>query len=420
MRAALAALCLAIVLLASGPAGAGATVTPVDPVQQKAVIDQIRAQLGSNLADALAAQQQLRQSLENNVAQQHDVQGKIADVQQKIDDLDVQIAAAMAREAFLAQRIDAERAQLRELARAIYTSPTSVLVILGQAQSLSDLLTRIADLNVAGSRAAKVKASLAQDLSDLVAVRQQEQDARNEQVTQRTLLTSELSQLRILHKQQEKSEAELETKIAQTQGELYILKNQSARLAQEVTDMLQQQQDAIIAAAMQSVWTQVQLWTQSNSVGQIATSAGHSTKYRFIWPEPQAQISQPFGPSRLVLEPPYGGYPHFHTGIDLVEPFASPVYAADDGVIALVGSSSSGYGRYVVIAHSGGLDTLYGHLSTTLVKVGQLVSQGQTIGLEGSTGNSTGPHLHFELRIKQQPIDPMPYLPPGAPSPYKG
>jgi murein DD-endopeptidase MepM/ murein hydrolase activator NlpD len=332
----------------------------------------------------------------------------------------VQIAAAMAREVFLGQRIDSERAQLRELARAIYTAPTSVLVILGQAQSLSDLLTRIADLNVAGSRAAKVKASLAQDLSDLQGVRQEEQDARDEQVTQRTQLTSELSQLRILHKQQEKSEAQLEVKIAQTQGEIYILKTQSAHLAQEVTDMLQQQQDAIIAAAMQSVWTQVQLWTQSNNVGQIPTSAGHSTKYRFIWPEPKAQISQPFGPSRLVLEPPYGGYPHFHTGIDLVEPFASPVYAADDGVIALVGSSSSGYGRYVVIAHSGGLDTLYGHLSTTLVKVGQLVSQGQTIGLEGSTGNSTGPHLHFELRIKQQPIDPSPYLPPGAPSPFKG
>jgi murein DD-endopeptidase MepM/ murein hydrolase activator NlpD len=169
---------------------------------------------------------------------------------------------------------------------------------------------------------------------------------------------------------------------------------------------------------MQSVWTQVQLWTQSNNVGQIQTSPGHSTKYRFIWPEPHAQISQGFGPSKLVLEPPYGGYPHFHTGIDLVEPFGSPVFAADDGVVALVGVSSQGYGRYVVIAHSGGLDTLYGHLSASLVKVGQVVVQGQTIGLEGSTGNSTGPHLHFELRIKQQPIDPTPYLPPGAPSPY--
>jgi murein DD-endopeptidase MepM/ murein hydrolase activator NlpD len=73
----------------------------------------------------------------------------------------------------------------------------------------------------------------------------------------------------------------------------------------------------------------------------------------------------------------------------------------------------------VVLAHAGGFDTLYGHLSTALVKVGQVVSQGTPVGLEGSTGNSTGPHLHFELRVNQRPVDPTPYLPPGAPSPYK-
>jgi murein DD-endopeptidase MepM/ murein hydrolase activator NlpD len=294
-----------------------------------------------------------------------------------------------------------------------------VLVILGQAQSLSDLLTRISDLNVAGSRAADLKKQLAADLIDLQNERIKEQAARDAQVTLRDQLSSELAQLRKLHKQQEKSMAQLEVKIAETRYEIAVLRSQSAKLAQSMADMLQQQQDAIIAAAMQSVWTQVQLWSQSNNVGQIPASAGHSTKYRFIWPEPKAVISQGFGPSKLVLEPPYGGYPHFHTGIDLVEPFGSQVYAADDGIVALVGSSSSGYGRYVVIAHSGGLDTLYGHLSTALVKVGQQVDQGQTIGLEGSTGNSTGPHLHFELRIKQQPIDPTPYLPPGAPSAYK-
>jgi len=417
VRGILIALCVALVVLGAGPAGVTAT---VDPQQQKALIDQIRAQLGSNLADALAAQQQLQKSLQNNSAQQRDVQGKIVDVQQKIADLDVQIEAAMQREAVLGQQIDTERAQLRQLARAIYVAPTSVLVILGEAQSLGDLLTRISDLNVAGTRAGQIKTSLAHDLTELQAQRQKEQDARAEQVKQRAQLDSELSQLRDLQVQQEKSMAQLQAKIAQTQSELYILKTQSAQLAQQITDMLQQQQDAIIAAAMQAVWTQVQLWSQANNVGTIPASPGHSTKYRFIWPEPKAQISQPFGPSHLVLEPPYGGYAHFHTGIDLVEPFGSPVFAADDGIVALVGVSSSGYGNYVVIAHSGGLDTLYGHLSTALVKVGQTVSQGQTIGLEGSTGNSTGAHLHFELRIKQQPIDPAPYLPPGAPSAFRG
>ena len=418
MKRLLVAISLAVLLLGAGTTGAVASPSK-DPASQKAVIDQIRAQLGSNLADAMAAEQQLKQSLIDNTAQQHDLQGKIADAQQQIDDLDVQIAASQVREAMLGLRIDSERAQLAELARAIYTAPTSVLVILGQAQSLSDLLTRISDLNVAGSRAAELNQQLASDLTDQQAERIQQQTDRDTQVALRDQLAAELIQLRKLHVQQEKSMAALQAKIAETQWELALLRSQSAKLAQAVTDMLQQQEDAIIAAAMQSVWTQVQLWTQSNNVGQLTTSAGHSTKYRFIWPEPKAVISQGFGPSKLVLEPPYGGYPHFHTGIDLVEPFGSPIYAADDGVVALVGVSSQGYGRYVVIAHSGGLDTLYGHLSTSLVKVGQLVVQGQTIGLEGSTGNSTGPHLHFELRIKQQPIDPTPYLPPGAPSAYK-
>jgi len=416
VRGLLVALCLALVWL--GPTGVAAAPPAPAPAAEKAVIDQIRAELGSNLADAMAAEEQIKQSLIDNTAQQQNLQGQIADAQQRIDDLDKNIAAAELQEAFLGMQIDDERAQLSALARAMYTAPTSILVILGEAQSLSDLLTRISDLNAAGSNAATVKQQLASDLTQQTDDRVQEQADRDVQVMLQNQLASELVQLRKLHQQQVKSMADLQAKIAETQWELAILRSQSAKLAQAVTDMLQQQEDAIIAAAMQSVWTQVQLWTQANNVGTIPTSAGHSTKYRFIWPEPHAVISQGFGPSKLVLEPPYDGYPHFHTGIDLVEPFGSPVYAADDGMVALVGVSSQGYGRYVVIAHSGGLDTLYGHLSASLVKVGQVVAQGQTIGLEGSTGNSTGPHLHFELRIKQQPIDPTPYLPPGAPSPY--
>jgi murein DD-endopeptidase MepM/ murein hydrolase activator NlpD len=416
----LIALGAALLVLGAGTSAVGADSTPADPSQQLALIDQIRAQLGSNLADAMAAQQQLRQSLQDNAAQQSALQDQIAEVQAKIADLDMQIAEAQRREAFLAARIDSGRAQLRQLARAIYEQPSSVLVVLAQARSLSELLTRVADLNVAGSHAADLKGSLSRDLVELQVQRQKEEDARAEQVKQRDQLDSALAQLKVLQAQQESSVAQLEVKIEQTRTELWLINRQSTQLAQQVTDMLQQQQDAIISAAMQAVWTQVQLWSQSNNVGQIPASAGHSTQYRFIWPEPTSQISQRFGPSTFWFEPAYGGYPHFHTGVDLVAPFGTPVLAADDGVVALVGSSSSGYGNYVVIAHSGGLDTLYGHLATTLVRVGQPVSQGQPVGLEGSTGNSTGAHVHFELRINQKPVDPTPYLPPGAPSAFKG
>ena len=412
-------LAVTVALLGASPAAVSADTSPADPQQQLAVIDQIRAQLGSNLADAMAAQQQLRQSLQDNAVQQQQLQAKIAEVNQRIADLEAQIAEAQRQEALLTRRIEAERAQLRQLARAAYVSPGSVLVVLAQSESLSDLLTRISDLNVAGSRAAELKSALNVDLLALTAERQHEQAARDEQVSLRAQLGSQLAQLQALQVQQEKAVADLQTKIDQTRYEISRLNTQSAQLAQAVTDMLQQQQDAIIAAAMQAVWAQLQLWLQANNVGQIPTSPGHSTKYRFIWPEPNAQISQRFGPTTLWFEPPYGGYPHFHTGLDLVAPFGSPVYAVDDGVVALVGSSSSGYGNYVVIAHSGGLDTLYGHLSTTLVTVGQAVTQGTAVGLEGSSGNSTGPHLHFELRIGQRPLDPTPYLPPGQPSAFR-
>jgi murein DD-endopeptidase MepM/ murein hydrolase activator NlpD len=415
-----AAAAIACALLTAGASAAQADTAPSDPQQQLDLVEQIRAQLGTNLANAVAAEQQLRQSLLANAAQQQDVQGKIADATAQIADLDQQIADHQQREAALSQRIDNERAQLEQLARAVYVSPGSVLLVLAEARSLSDLFARVSELDAAGSRARELKDSLNGDLTQLSNEQLEEESARQQEVDQRTQLAAELAQLQSLRRQQQKSMAELETKIAQTRWELTVLSRQSAQLAQAVTQMLQQQQDAIIAAAMQQVWAQLQFWLQSNDVGKIATSAGHSTTYRFIWPEPQAQVSQRFGPTTYWMEPPYGAYAHFHTGIDLVEPFGSPVYAADDGVVALVGSTSTGYGRYVVLAHSGGFDTLYGHLSTALVKVGQVVAQGTVVGLEGSTGSSTGPHLHFELRVNQVPVDPTPYLPPGPPSAFKG
>jgi murein DD-endopeptidase MepM/ murein hydrolase activator NlpD len=131
-------------------------------------------------------------------------------------------------------------------------------------------------------------------------------------------------------------------------------------------------------------------------------------------------IGQPFGPTSFALEPPlvYQGhfYPHFHTGIDIEAPIGTPVVAAADGVVALVATSTDGhghlvgYGNYVVVAHAHGYFTLYGHLSATLVTAGQVVQQGQLIGLVGSTGNSTGPHLHFEIRRDGEFLDPLPYV----------
>jgi murein DD-endopeptidase MepM/ murein hydrolase activator NlpD len=122
-------------------------------------------------------------------------------------------------------------------------------------------------------------------------------------------------------------------------------------------------------------------------------------------------LTQGFGPSTLSIEPSMFGFPHFHTGLDLASP-ATKITAAADGVVAAVGQGNTGYGNYVIIVHGGGLVTLYGHLSVTMATVGETVTQGQQIGVEGSTGNSTGVHLHFEVRVNGTPVDPSPYLPP--------
>jgi len=130
------------------------------------------------------------------------------------------------------------------------------------------------------------------------------------------------------------------------------LNSQSAELAQRVTQMLQEQAGRDHRGGHAVVWTQLQLWVhrttwarsdEQRPLDQVPLHSGRAS----------AQISHPSGPAHSGSKPPYGSYPHFHTGIDLVEPFGSPVYAADDGIVALVGSSSSGYGNYVVIAHSG-------------------------------------------------------------------
>lgn len=134
----------------------------------------------------------------------------------------------------------------------------------------------------------------------------------------------------------------------------------------------------------------------------------------------QGVITQGFGPSALAFEPAltFDGvtYPHFHTGVDIAGPFDTPVRAAAAGVVAMAGSETDsagrlvGYGNYIVIAHGGGMITLYGHLDQLLVHAGQVVSPAEVIGLEGSSGNSTGPHVHFEVRIGRLLADPMTYL----------
>ncbi len=122
-------------------------------------------------------------------------------------------------------------------------------------------------------------------------------------------------------------------------------------------------------------------------------------------------LTQPFGCTTHAFEPWSADCPtrHFHSGIDLAAAEKTPVMAAERGWVT-VNRDPEGYGLYILVAHGTRLSTLYAHLSSAFVGSGSWVQSGQPIGLIGSTGNSTGPHLHFEVRLGDVPVDPAPYL----------
>jgi murein DD-endopeptidase MepM/ murein hydrolase activator NlpD len=123
------------------------------------------------------------------------------------------------------------------------------------------------------------------------------------------------------------------------------------------------------------------------------------------WPL-RGRITSKFGMRRH----PYWGGRHQHTGLDIATSYGDPIRSADSGEVIFSGWWD-GYGKAVVIDHGGNITTVYAHMSRIYAQNGAKITKGQIIGLVGSTGYSTGPHLHFEVRVKGRPQDPMRYLP---------
>jgi murein DD-endopeptidase MepM/ murein hydrolase activator NlpD len=418
-RRLLAALAASALLLALLPAPAAAD-TASDLAAEKArqeQLDQVRTQLGDQIATSLAASEELAKALQTNREQSEAMTGQLAAA-------DAELAALEAREADLDASIvktqaelDREKLHLRALARYLYTQPDALLVSLASSDSLGDLLTRVADVQSAGERVAIVKRRIESDADQLAGARKEVAANLDRQAALRAELAGRLDKLKEVAKAEEESQAKLADQVAKARDELARLDAQSSDLARQIAALLDQQQAQAVAAAMNAVWAQVQALAPP---GRFAQSQGHSTKYRFIWPLPHGTVTQPFGPTDLAIEPAAAGSAHFHTGIDVADAIGTPVLAADDGIVLLVGTGNTGYGNFVILAHAGGVDTLYGHLASALVKAGDVVTQGTPVGLEGSTGNSTGPHCHFEVRIGNNPVDPAPMLPPAPPSDFRG
>ena len=111
-----------------------------------------------------------------------------------------------------------------------------------------------------------------------------------------------------------------------------------------------------------------------------------------------------------IRSDPFRGSAAKHAGIDLAAPVGTPIYATADGVVSESGYNNGGYGNLIKLDHGRGIETRYGHLSSIMVRAGQRVVRGQQIGRMGSTGRSTGSHLHYEVRIDGRAVNPVPFM----------
>ncbi len=200
-------------------------------------------------------------------------------------------------------------------------------------------------------------------------------------------------------------QAEIEQKKAERNVVLQKAQNDRATAMQaieelnassaQVSAMLKERQAARAAAAAAAA---------QSSGGQGASDNWVQGTGQLGWPV-SGEITSPYG----YRVHPIWGTTIYHSGIDIGVDEGTPVHAADGGVVVWSGWMG-GYGYAVVIDHGNGLSTLYGHNSELAVDEGQSVAKGQVISYAGSTGNSTGPHVHFEVRVNGDPVDPMGYL----------
>ncbi|MCU0640993.1 MAG: peptidoglycan DD-metalloendopeptidase family protein [Candidatus Margulisbacteria bacterium] len=251
----------------------------------------------------------------------------------------------------------------------------SYLDLLFASRSMSDFL----------NRAYYFEKVVARDASLIRNVRQELRETK-EKRTDLNIRTREIKQLTSVIAEQK---VKISTQAEEKKKVLSELQERQAEYENKIAELERSSRELEILIQ--------QKVTEREKTGSVARGSG-----AMIWPL-QGRITSRYGTYRR-----WGRARH--TGIDIAATYGSPVMAADSGEVIFAGWWD-GYGKAIVIDHGKGIATVYGHLSRIYPSVGMTIAKGQTIGLEGNTGYSTGPHLHFEVRKNGKPVNPGPYLP---------
>ncbi len=323
-----------------------------------------------------------------------DVESEINTLSGKIDDLKESISE---KEADLKQK----ESLLDERLAASYmnggTSPYMDALFSGGVVNLVtnyDMIKQIAEYdNNLINEVKETKAALENDKKEAEEAKQEKEKKSDELKSLKSQKQAKVNSLTAEQKeiQSKIDDYDAETKKMQKLEKEALAKEEAARKAAEEE------------AKKQSVSSRSSSSTSSSSSSGSVKASG-----QFMWPVPSSHsISSPYG---YRIHPIYGTK-KFHSGIDIPASTGTTIVAADSGTVILASYGyNGGYGNYVIISHGNGYTTRYAHCSSLSVSVGQQVSKGQKIAAVGSTGASTGPHCHFEIRINGETVNPSNYV----------
>ncbi|NCD08372.1 MAG: peptidase M23 [Negativicutes bacterium] len=305
-------------------------------------------------------------------------QNELATVEEEREDLEQQIdsntVAIDKKKEQVKQRVNVYRGRLRDI------------YINGQINYL-DVLLGAKDFSDFSSRMYLLKRVIASDISLLEDLKKK----RAELEANQEILESNMAKIKVVHSEVSSKQQVVAQKTSEREAAYNDALAEQERLDEEYNELM---------ATSERIANMIR---NLESGGTISSSSIVSSGY--AWPI-AGEITSPFG---WRVHPVFGTE-KFHTGIDIAADYGDPIVAANSGTV-IYADWMGGYGNAVMIDHGGGIVTLYGHNSSLAVYDGQQVAKGQIIAYAGSTGYSTGPHCHFEVRIHGEVTDPLDYLP---------
>ena len=380
--AAVLALLLLLPMVTMILGGAGAvTQSEIDALKAEQAASQARQdELEEQLADVEADQAEAQQRRQLLQAQLDAINNEIENIDKQIAYYDQEIAQKETEQAEAEANEQAQYELFCQRVRAMEEEGTvSYWSILFNSESFSEMLDRLADIDAVMDYDNQV-------MDELIAIRE-------EIIALRTQLETSRAEEQAARDQQAAKQAEQQAKVAEAQK---LLDQINADVA-EVNRQLDAESEAAAEIQAEIAQKQKQLEEQRR---QNNITIDSETSY--LWPLPgYYRLSSLFG-YRIH---PITGEAHSHTGIDIPAPGNTPILACKSGQVVTSAYHYS-YGNYVVIDHGNGNSTLYAHMSSRAVSEGDMVTQGQTIGYVGTTGSSTGNHLHLEVRDNYTRVDP--------------